>query len=86
MLDRKTGGGAVTASKQRTFHPLAVDQRRLEARSTASERAQPSTMHLQKTPGTGPHNVRLADERKSLSPQRTAGQIGVWTYPTGTTR
>jgi hypothetical protein len=37
----------VTTLEQRTFDPLAVDPARLQLRSTASERAQRSTMHLQ---------------------------------------
>lgn len=51
------GGGAVNASKQRTSDPLAVDPAQLEARSTASERALWSTMHLQKTPPNRPRTT-----------------------------
>jgi hypothetical protein len=47
-------GGAVNRLRQRTFDPLAVDHARLQPQSTASERAQRSTMHLQKTPVNRP--------------------------------
>jgi len=49
----------VTRLEQRTFDPLAVDPARLQPRSTASERAQRSTMHLQNAREQAPANVRL---------------------------
>jgi len=57
----------VTRLEQRTFDPLAVDHARLQPRSTASERAQWSTMHQQKRPMNRPRITSdFADVRASF--------------------